>query len=87
MNRLCLLLSLLMAFAVASCVYDIHPAVVGEAGYVAIEGDILIGDTSRFDVRLSTDLESKKNVGECVDCTRISGGTKVRPSWWPNDHK
>ena len=69
MNRLRLLLGLLTVFAIASCVYDFHPAIVGEAGYVAIEGDILIGDTSQFDVRLSTDLESKKNVGDPLTYT------------------
>jgi hypothetical protein len=77
MNRLCLLLSLLTVFAVASCVYDFHSEIVGEAGYVAIEGDILIGDTSRFDVRLSTNLESQLNAGDPLTYTlqvESSGG-------------
>ena len=69
MNRLCLLLSLLTVFAVAACVYDIQSEIVGEAGYVAIEGDILIGDTSRFDVRLSTNLESQLNAGDPLTYT------------------
>ena len=70
MTRTCsIFLCLMTAFAVVSCVYDFHPDIVGEAGYVAIEGDILVGDTSRFDVRLSTDLEDKKNVGAPVTYT------------------
>ena len=55
--------------AVTSCVYDYHPDVVGQAGYVAIEGDILVGDTCSFDVRLSTDLEDKRNTGEPLSYT------------------
>ena len=62
MKRLWLLVGLLL-FAVASCIYDFHPEWQGQAGYVAIEGDILVGDTSRFAVRLSTDLEDKNNEG------------------------
>lgn len=58
-----LIVCLLAVFAATSCVYDFHPDWQGQAGYVAIEGDILIGDTSRFDVRFSTDLEDKNNVG------------------------
>ena len=63
------ILCLLTAFSVGACVYDFHPDYQGQAGYVAIEGDILIGDTSRFDVRLSTDLENKQNVGDPLTYT------------------
>ena len=52
-----------------SCVYDFQPDYQGQAGYVAIEGDILVGDTCRFDVRLSTDLEDKRNEGEPLSYT------------------
>lgn len=69
MNRSRLILCLLTAFLVTACVYDFHPGFLGKAGYVAIEGDILIGDTSRFDVRLSTNLENKKNVGDPLTYT------------------
>jgi len=52
MSRFRLLSCFLAIFLVAACVYDFQPDYQGQAGYVAIEGDILIGDTSRFDVRL-----------------------------------
>lgn len=61
MRLIRLLLCLLTAFAVGACVYDFHPDWQGQAGFVAIEGDILVGDTSRFEVRFSTDLEDPKN--------------------------
>ena len=63
MKRHPLLICLLTVLAVASCVYDFHPDWQGQAGFVAIEGDILVGDTCRFDVRFSTDLEDPKNSG------------------------
>ena len=63
MKSPCLLPCLLLLFAVVSCVYDFHPDWQGQAGFVAIEGDILVGDTSRFEVRFSTDLEDPKNSG------------------------
>ena len=69
MNRVRPIICLLTAFFVTACVYDFHPGIVGEAGYVSIEGDILIGDTSRFEVRMSTDLENKKNVGDSLTYT------------------
>lgn len=69
MKGFCHICLLSLAFAVASCVYDFHPDVAGRAGYVAIEGDILVGDTCRFDVRLSTDLEDKRNEGEPLSYT------------------
>ena len=58
-----------LASVASACVYDFHPGVVGRAGYVAIEGDILVGDTCSFDVRLSTDLEDKRNEGESLNYT------------------
>ena len=69
MKVFCYICLLLLAFATASCVYDYRPDVAGRAGYVAIEGDILIGDTSRFDVRLSTDLGDEQNVGDPLTYT------------------
>lgn len=69
MKSPCLLPCLLLLFAVVSCVYDFHPDWQGQAGFVAIEGDILVGDTSRFEVRFSTDLEDEDNVGEPLTYT------------------
>ena len=69
MKSPCLLPCLLLLFAVVSCVYDFHPDWQGQAGFVAIEGDILVGDTSRFEVRFSTDLEDENNVGEPLTYT------------------
>ena len=36
---------------------------------MAIEGDILVGDTCQFEVRFSTDLEDENNVGEPLTYT------------------
>lgn len=75
MRLIRLLLCLLTAFAVGACVYDFHPEYQGQAGYVAIEGDILVGDTCRFEVRFSTDLEDQNNVGEPLVYTlRVEAG-------------
>ncbi|MBQ6300721.1 MAG: DUF4249 family protein [Bacteroidales bacterium] len=69
MKSPCLLPCLLLLFAVVSCVYDFHPDWQGQAGFVAIEGDILVGDTCQFEVRFSTDLEDENNVGEPLTYT------------------
>ena len=75
MKRVFHFLCLLAAFAVVSCVYDFHPDWQGQAGFVAIEGDILVGDTCRFDVRFSTDLEDPKNSGAPLAYTlRVEAG-------------
>ena len=63
MKRPRFLLCLLPLFALASCIYDFHPEWQGQEGFVAIEGDIRVGDTCRFDVRLSTQLDNPQNVG------------------------
>lgn len=68
-HNIVLALVLAMLMPMNSCVYDFHPDVAGRAGYVAIEGDILVGDTCRFDVRLSTDLEDKRNEGDPLSYT------------------
>lgn len=68
-KRSCHLPCLLLLFAVVSCVYDFHPDWQGQAGFVAIEGDILVGDTCQFEVRFSTDLEDENNVGEPLTYT------------------
>lgn len=68
-HSIALVLVLAMLMPMNSCVYDYRPDVAGRAGYVAIEGDILVGDTCRFDVRLSTDLEDKRNEGEPLSYT------------------
>lgn len=69
MKSPCLLPCLLLLFAVVSCVYDFHPDWQGQAGFVAIEGDILVGDTCQFEVRFSTDLEDENNMGEPLTYT------------------
>lgn len=69
MSRFRLLSCFLAVFLVAACVYDFQADYQGYGGYVAIEGDILIGDTSRFDVRLSTDLGDEQNVGDPLTYT------------------
>lgn len=63
MRLIRLILCFLTALSVGACVYDFHPDWQGQAGYVAIEGDILVGDACRFDVRSSTDLEDPNNSG------------------------
>lgn len=68
-KRSCHLPCLLLLFAVVSCVYDFHPDWQGQAGFVAIEGDILVGDTCQFEVRFSTDLEDENNMGEPLTYT------------------
>lgn len=69
MDRLHLILFILAALAVVSCVYDFHPEWQGQAGYVAIEGDIIVGDTCSFSVRFSTDLEDRSNEGNPLGWT------------------
>ena len=56
MKVFCYICLLSLAFATASCVYDFQPDYQGQGGYVAIEGDILIGESCTFTARLSTDL-------------------------------
>ena len=65
MRLIRLILCFLTALSVGACVYDFHPEYQGQAGYVAIEGDILVGDTCRFEVRFSTDLEDQ-NKDKCL---------------------
>lgn len=75
MRLIRLILCFLTALSVGACVYDFHPEYQGLAGYVAIEGDILVGDTCRFEVRFSTDLEDQNNVGEPLTYTlRVEAG-------------
>lgn len=75
MRYLRFILCLLAVFAVGACVYDFHPEYQGQAGFVAIEGDILVGDTCRFAVRFSTDLEDKENEGDPLVYTlRVEAG-------------
>lgn len=75
MRLIRLILCFLTALSVGACVYDFHPEYQGQAGYVAIEGDILVGDTCRFEVRFSTDLEDQNNVGEPLTYTlRVEAG-------------
>lgn len=64
MKRKYLLIGILLAMATGSCVYDFHPDIQGQAGYVSIEGDILVGGHCSFEVRSSTDLENPGNEGD-----------------------
>jgi hypothetical protein len=49
-RHICFLL-LLAAFAATSCVYDFHPQIDGEGGYMIVEGNIIVGD--QFDITTS----------------------------------
>lgn len=68
MKVFCYICLLSLAFATASCVYDFQPDYQGQGGYVAIEGDILIGESCTFTARLSTDLLDPENEDVPVVC-------------------
>ena len=68
MKVFCYICLLSLAFSTASCVYDFQPDYQGQGGYVAIEGDILIGESCTFTARLSTDLLDPENEGVPVVC-------------------
>lgn len=51
-RHICILL-LLAAFAAVSCVYDFHPQIDGEGGYLVVEGNIVIGDISQIQLKYS----------------------------------
>jgi len=56
-KSLYLLLLALTAFCAGSCIYDFNPDLKGQAGYLVVEGDILIGDYTNITVRRSQSLQ------------------------------
>ena len=56
--RTLLLLLLVLAAAVSSCVYDFNPDLSGEEGYLVVDGDIVLGDVSSFTIQRSSRLDS-----------------------------
>lgn len=64
-----LALLLVTASLAAGCVYDFHPDYQGQAGFVSIEGDILIGTTCSFRVSSSTQLDDERDEGGPVACS------------------
>ena len=91
---ICFLL-LLAAFAATSCVYDFHPQIDGEGGYLIVEGNIIVGD--QFDIATSWSwslvdttqsdeqqriLYTNKMHVEASDGTRYENQFNTWGSWW-----
>lgn len=57
-----------LASMVSACVYDFHPEISSQAGFVVIEGDILIGERCTFDAYLSTRLEDRNDKDSSLIC-------------------
>ncbi len=58
------LLVLALALCCAgSCIYDFNPDLKGQAGYLVVEGDILIGDYTNVRVRWSDPLKPDEEAG------------------------
>lgn len=49
---------LLLAILATACVYDFNPDLSGKEGILIVEGDIVLGQTSSFNIRRSTALDS-----------------------------
>ena len=69
--RIISLLLLVMAAAVSSCIYDYNPDLIGEEGYLIIEGDIAIGEVSTFSVRRSAHLDTWSTDGVFLSQLRV----------------
>ena len=65
-KSLLFLLLALTTFCAGSCIYDFNPDLKGQAGYLVIEGDILVGDYTNVSVRMSEPL---KRDGESTGST------------------
>ena len=88
-------LFLLAALAVTACVYDFHPQIDGEGGYLIVEGNIVVGD--RFDILTNWSwslvdttqsdeqrriLYTNKMHVEASDGTRYENQFNTWGSWW-----
>ncbi|MBO6082750.1 MAG: DUF4249 domain-containing protein [Bacteroidales bacterium] len=69
----------LAALFVTACIYDFNPDLSGEEGFLVVEGDIVLGQTSRFSIRRSSALDSR-TLSEYAAysnlCVEASDGTR-----------
>ena len=68
-NRVGFLLTIALTALVSACVYDFQPTIMGQSGYVTVEGDILIGEQCSFSAHLSTRLDIENNRDTSLVCS------------------